>query len=494
MSVALFCDLPIKPQEPPLNLRAIADRFMKYVMEPEHQVMFKNARSHIHFKAFLEGEGSELITIGAILVGKILRNEDVADLLPSLEDYYNKPVGLFMNRPDDNRGEYWYLMYVNALAAAVIKTRLVNDVDTLEQFRSSLNKLREIAEQINYDFNDQGYDFDRNVPYTLNDAYRQPDSIGGYAYLMALGYEIFHDPEYLRECETGLRNYRDFSENPWYEIPNGAMACLAAAYLSRTQHKDLDIHKMMNFVLDSNDGSLHVGKWGDAEINGLMYGWRGYSRKEAAETAYSLESMIPISYLLPVLRYYPKFAREVGLYALNVASNLRWFFPEFLRPDAQTRPDLPTEIPYEALHREREGHSPYAAGDFHGQRSIYGGALVTWLGEVIRATEDPYILRLDLARTDFINDKSCPTYLYYNPWDSVREVTMNLRTHTALYDLTRHRFLTHDTKGTFVLMIPPREATIVVHVSSTATIHGENGTLYADDTPIDYEMELVQKE
>jgi hypothetical protein len=160
------------------------------------------------------------------------------------------------------------------------------------------------------------------------------------------------------------------------------------------------------------------GRWGACQVDGLMAGFA----TEPSGQAYSMESMVTLPYLMPALRYRPDLADEVARYALNAAANLRWFYPEFLPNDSQSRPDLPPMVPYERLNREAKGHSPYAEGDFAGHRSVYGGAYVMWLAKMIAPQGDPWLLRWDLTKTNFLEPDLAPTFLYYNPGPEERRI------------------------------------------------------------------------
>ena len=135
-------------------------------------------------------------------------------------------------------------------------------------------------------------------------------------------------------------------------------------------------------------------------------------------------------------------AEDVARYALNVAANLRWFYPENLPSENQSRPDLPAMIPYERLSRQERGHSPYATGDFAGHRSIYGGAYVMWWDKLIQPQGDPWLLRWDLAKTNFLDRDLPPAFLYYNPGPGEKRITIeNEQGKGQIYDLTRKRAL-----------------------------------------------------
>ena len=192
-------------------------------------------------------------------------------------------------------------------------------------------------------------------------------------------------------------------------------------------------------------------------MNGLLAGFR----TEPAGQVYSMESMVALPYLLPAVRFRPELAGDVARYALNAAANLRWFYPEYLPHEDQSRPDLPSMIPYERLSREEKGHSPYATGDFAGHRSIYGGAYVMWLDKMIQPQGDPWLLRWDLAKTNFLDRDLPPAFLYYNPWPQEKRITIDAAASKGrVRDLARNRML-ELREGKVELTLGPREARVI---------------------------------
>lgn len=481
--VSLAGGLPARPALKPLNWRARGDAFNEYVMDPRNQVLRKRSDGTFYFASALEGTGDGgLTTFAPILLGKILRGEAVDSLIPSMSAYFNDESGLFLDGVDAELCEYWYLMNVNALAGGIVRSHLSHDAAWTGRVRKSADRLIELAHQISYNFNDQGYRFNANVPFTNKDIYRQPDTIGGYGYLMLFAYEMFGDERYLKEAKKALNLYQSFPQNPWYEVPSGAMAALAAARLS-TREKGIEMRRILNFVLDGGGHPLQTGKWGDMEVNGLMAGFC----TEPAGQAYSMESLVVLPYLLPVLRYRPEYAEDIGRYLLNVAANMRLFYSDCIPRKNQSRPDLTSAVPYERLTKEVGGQSPFASGDYGSHRSIYGGAYALWWGELVRPTQDEYILQMDIARTDFLCERAFPSYLYYNPWPRTKHVELTVGAQPSdIYDLTQHKFLEEKRNGRILLAIPGREARVIVIVPSGASRKWEDGTLTCDDIAVDY--------
>lgn len=477
-------DLPARPAAKPLDWRARADAFDQYVMNPNNKVLQTRPDGTLYFASALEGTGDGgLTTFAPIVLGKILRGDPVDSLIPSIAAYFSDDAGIFLDGTHADLCEYWYLMNVNALANGIVRSHLSQDSAWTARVRKSADRLIELAHQVNYNFNDQGYRFNTRVPFTNKDIYRQPDAIGGYAYLTLFAYEMFGDARYLKEARKGLDLYQSFAQNPWYEIPSGAMASLAAARLSVRQ-KGIDMRKILGFALDPDGHPLQTGAWGGKEVNGLMAGFS----TEPAGQAYSMESLMTLPYLLPVLRYRPEYAADIGKYLLNTAANMRLFYSDCIPRENQSRPELTSAVPYERLTKEVEGKSPFASGDYGSHRSIYGGAYALTWGELVKPTEVDHILQMNISRSDFLCSKTFPSFLYYNPWTEPKQVTINLSESSDLYDLSQHKFIAERQTSTTPLTVPANSARIVVVVPSGARRRVEKGVLLCDDVPVDYQQ------
>lgn len=452
-------------------------------MNPANKVLRTRADGSAYFASALEGTGDGgLTTFAPLALGKILRGDAVDTLLPSMSAYFSDEFGIFLDGTQAQLCEYWYLMNVNALAWAVVKTRWSHDSAWTGRVRKSADRLMELAHQVAYNFNDQGYRFNTREPFTNKDIYRQPDTIGGYAYLMLFAHEMFGDAKYLYEARHALGLYQAFAQNPWYEIPSGALAALAAARLS-VHDTRVDFGKVLGFALSTGGRPMQTGKWGEFEVNGLM---AGFSTEPEGE-AYSMESLMPLPYLLPTLRYHPESATDVARYLLNTAANMRLFYSDCIPRENQSRPDLTSAVPYERLTKTMDGHSPYASGDYDSHRSIYGGAYALTWGELVKPAGDDFILQMSLSRTDFLCEKAYPTYLYYNPYEQSKQVTLRIGSGACnLYDLKRRIFFKEHQTGSVSLSIPPNDSLVVVAVPASARKKREKGVLLCDGVPVDY--------
>lgn len=426
--------LPDCPQERPLDFHALAQAFDAYVMDPAHGVNLRAKDGRQVFASALEGtQDGGLTAYGPVAMGRELRGAGLAELGESLKGYFSEPYGLFLDGAGATLCEHWYTMNVTALAFGLIRLRFAQDPAWLRRVESTATRLKEMARQIDYDFNSQGYDFQKGAPFTNKDMFRQPDTVGGYSYVMLLAWKLTGKEFCLQEAKTGIDRYLAFAANPWYEVPSGAMATLAAARLEAMGYRT-SVRKALENVLDAKVGLMATGRWGGREVNGLMAGFR----TEPAGQAYSMETMVTFPYLLPAVRFRPELAGKVARLALNAAANLRWFYPEYLPKENQSRPDLPAMVPYERLSREEKGQSPYAVGDFDGHRSVYGGAYAMWLDKLAQPQGDPWLLRWDLNATNFLDRDLPQAYLYYNPRPETKRVEMEAG---RVRDLTHNRML-----------------------------------------------------
>lgn len=73
---------PDKPKEKPLNWPAMADAFDAFVMDTANKAMYIRSDGRYYFPSDLRGHSDELTTYGPVVLGKILRGDDVSKFLP----------------------------------------------------------------------------------------------------------------------------------------------------------------------------------------------------------------------------------------------------------------------------------------------------------------------------------------------------------------------------------------------------------------------------
>jgi hypothetical protein len=92
---------------------------------------------------------------------------------------------------------------------------------------------------------------------------------------------------------------------------------------------------------------------------------------------------------------------------------------------------------------------------------LYGSADVGNLGGIIKPTNIEKILRLDLLKTDYFHGPAYPTFLYYNPYTTPKEVQVDLGAEPRdVYDAVSKGFLLQNARGNTDIMIPPDTAIV----------------------------------
>lgn len=431
-----FHDLEDMKKLPGLSIpdyRELNRRFLEAVHEPANKIYRTNPENgHPIFGAYTLSDSNEMVTWGILAVGEWLMNLDTEWIAPTYFDFFSQSHQVFLNSPHGNGTEFWYLFYVNLLAGAVYRTLYQGDERAERCLIESAGSMKAMAHRIAYDFNAQGFDFAAGHPFTNKDIYRQPDSSAGYAYQMLFASQVLGQSDCLEESIRAIRLYQAHESNPWYEIPNGSAGLLTAAWLQSHGYKN-DVEKTAFWVFDHENGPLQKGSWGEECVNGLMMGWRGDTRKDAMDSAYSMESLMPMQLLLPAVRFCPALAEAVACWVRHVMSSFQLFYGQGKTKLRETRPDLNPAVPYEKLRRTDGEENPTACGDFCGERSVYGAGYLMWLDALVRNTEQEWIFALDLSITDWISRKTCPVYLLQNPFD--REVTI----HFTVADIWRKK-------------------------------------------------------
>lgn len=139
--------------------------------------------------------------------------------------------------------------------------------------------------------------------------------------------------------------------------------------------------------------------------------------------------------------------------------------------------------------------SPYAQGDMlPGKRpgsvtdfSLYSGSHVGILGGIVRTTNVPQILRLDLLRTDYYHDRAFPTYLYFNPYDTAKTVQVEAGAGAVdLYDSVSGRFVARNVTVRGTVTIPPDTAMVLVLAPAKGRLTIEKGVTLVNGVAIDY--------
>ena len=284
--------------------------------------------------------------------------------------------------------------------------------------------------------------------------------------------------------------------NPYYEIllPYGAAL---AARMNAELGRNYDVAKFLNWCCDG-DSECRPGwgviaeRWGDLDCHGLCG-----SLTDGDGYAFAMNTFEMVSALVPLVRYAPQFSRSIGKWILNIANNARLFYADFHPHDHQTcwfwQGDPNHVIPYEGLRKVWDGKSPYATGDPIRYSwgaidfCLYGGSHVGMLGGLMNKTNHEAVLQWDCLKTDYFQDKTYPTYLYYNPYSETKTVEITVGSGLShLYDIVEKDFIQHNVSGTTSFTIDGDSARVIVIVPATGEVKRKGGLLSVNGIPVDY--------
>lgn len=474
--------------------------------------------AHAHQGMFHESLATMGGVLGATLIGIDKSNQDGLNYVSMLKNYFNRETGwnIMMNNTAPEVAllgggygrDWWYDVYPNVLFYAIYD-RYPDEpgFDTLA---------RQVAEQfykadsvLAGNYSHTFFDYAKLTPQT-NWICAQEDAAAGHAWVLYAAYRKFGDERYLQAAKRAQQALESQTENRFYEIlmPYGAYT---AARMNAEAGTQFNVGKILDWTFSGTSvcrqgWGVLVGQWNGFDISGIVgstvdHGGYGFLMN-------TFDTAIP---LVPLVRYDQSYATAIGKWMLHAANASRLFYPQYIPAKHQTIPQLAEAtkgvIGYEGLVKEstfdRYKHipAPVAQGDGPNwvpgenpevsQFSVYGSAHVGVFGSIIRPTDVSGILQLDLLATDFFRDKAYPSYLYYNPYDEVKEVTVNIPStggHVDLYDAVQGRFITRGVSGTAGLSLTPKGAAVLVAVPAGATIQQKDGKLLADGVVIDYQF------
>ena len=102
---------------------------------------------------------------------------------------------------------------------------------------------------------------------------------------------------------------------------------------------------------------------------------------------------------------------------------------------------------------------------------LYGSSHVGMLGGIVKPTNVEKILQCDLLKTDFFRGPAEPTFLYYNPYDTDKQVELELGPNPRdVYDAVNRTTLLHNLKGLVRFAIAPDAARVLVIVPPGAKL------------------------
>jgi len=290
------------------------------------------------------------------------------------------------------------------------------------------------------------------------------------------------------------------TENRFYEVlmPFGAYV---AARMNAEHNTDYDITRWIDWTSNGAVGrkgwGILVGNWNGYDISGLQGSLvhnEGY--------AFLMNTFDMAWALVPIARYDPSYANAIGKWMLNAANAARLFYPYEIPDDHQTLPEKKKVtkgvIAYEGLIYQstfaKYSHikAPVAQGDGPNwvkdenpdvsQFSIYGSGHVGIFGSIIEETNVEGILRFDLLATDFYRAEAYPTYLYFNPYNEEKDITIGDQV-SSVYDAISKEIIEIENGE---IRISPNGSLVLVYIPDNAEKEIKNGRLYMNDVIVDF--------
>ncbi len=443
--------------------------------------------------------------LGATLVGIDKTTQGGHDWVDMLEDYFNTANGLnlVLNGTSALTGRtFWYETYP-AVEYCALASLYPQKARMAEIMRITADRWYDACvamggSDTSYpDFLYTAFDFAEMKP-KFNGQWKEPDAAAGIAWLQYMAYQRFGDKKYLQAADWCMQFLHHVERNPLYEVllPFGAYL---AVRMNAEAGASYDAAKLINWCFDGSyyryDWGVNIRRWGDYDCHGLAS-----LRTMASGYAFAMNTFAWAGALAPIARYDTRYARAIGKWLLNLANNARLFYADALPADQQSsafwQGDPEHVIAYEGLQEiSDKGVRCYAAGDplkmgwGKTDFGIYGSTHVGLLGSIVAPTEDEKILRLDLLATDFYHAAAYPTYLYYNPYDSPRTLTLDLGDRAgSIYDATNHRFALENASGPTRLDLPADTGVVLALTPPGGEASYKDNKLFINNVVVDYHI------
>ncbi len=329
----------------------------------------------------------------------------------------------------------------------------------------------------------------------LETGVKEPEAAGAIGWILYQAFEITGNNKYRIGAELCLDFLSSWGENPSYEIqlPYGVYI---AARMNAEQGTEYNIEKMINWCFDRGNlrgWGVITGNWGGKDMDGLI----GEVNASTPDYVFNMNSLEQVGALVPAVRYDDRFATAIAKWVLNVANASRFYYSKFLPDNMQdnkawtAKYDTNSAIAYEAL---REKNTvPYGTGDAmnggwaHTNLGLYGSSHVGILGAIIKKTNVEGILQLNLLATDYYHNDAYPTYLYYNPYTTNKQVELNLNNAAFdIYDAVSNRVILKDVTGIVQIDIPAKSSVMAVIMPANSKIVYHLNRASVNGVVIDY--------
>lgn len=523
-----------------LDYTAIAQGFDSTVFNPAAQASyqyptfwFQNDRengigqgfgmpSYIGQTQATVGNGEAITTIGAVLGASLvgidkqaqtLSNGNTYDFVQMASRYYDSGTGanlVLNNIGSQGTGSFWYDQLPQILFDGLISQYYSSyapgstgqqRLDTI--MNASAAKMHNVIDVLAGgstsgvpNFYYQGFNYVTMLP--IAGDHTEADGAAGAAYEQYSAYLHTGNTTYLSDAERCVQALQNtpVNQNPLYEtvLPFGA---LTAARLNAEQGTNYDVAKIVNWCFSPTSvarpgwGAISAFQWGGYGASGLIG-----SVTDQGGYGFSMNSYLYPMGLVPLVRYDDRFANSIGQWMLNLTNSSRLFFKNQLPPGNQTNAswsDPPSNYySYEGVKASSDRVSPLAGGDGNTYNSswlnfAYGSGDVGVLGSIVSPTNVDMILQLNLLATDFFHGPADPSYLFYNPYNTMKTVQIDVgSTSVNVYDAISGKFLATDVSGQTNITIPARSSRSLVYTPAGAALVDDGTNVSVDGIIVNY--------
>jgi hypothetical protein len=475
-------------------------------------------------KEFHEALCSMGSLLGAGLVGIDKTNQNGSNYVKMVQNYFNSANGWNIMMDNTNKEvaalgggygrDWWYDVFPNVLYYGLCELfPNVSGADSLQHLIAEKFFKADSTLNGNYDYSFFDYGQMKGVS---NNIPHQQDAAAGHAYVLLCAYEKFKDQRYLQGAKSAMNAFVNQKESRFYEVlmPFGA---LVAARLNAEHGTNYDVKKILDWTFEgckATDGRTGWGviaeRWGEYDVHGIQG-----SITDGGGYAFLMNSFDLAWPLVPMVRYDHHYANAIGKWMLNVTNAARLFYPYEIDDQHQWLPDkkeiTKNVIAYEGLRKEDhfykkaslKGISPVALGDgpqwAKGQPevsmfSLYSSAQVGIFGALVKKTNVEKILQFDCNATDFYQPNSFPTYLYYNPYDTLKSVCYynSQKSKVDLYDALSHEYLNKDVNEEACFEIPPKSSRLIVLLPAGSQIQLKDGNYMVGSKVVAFNQDKVR--
>ena len=470
----------------------------------------------------------------------------IRNFVKSVVEYYQAGNGenvVLNGGAGGKTGATWWYELLPGVLFSVLGTQYESESYYMyDIITESARKWRSAVEGLggaNADFYHTSYSFATGEPFDGN--WYEPDAAAGMAYILYCAYSLndnlvkqgkeayatAEEIEKFREAAVWSMNYLEkLDTSPFYEVLT-FLAPYLAARMNVEQGTNYDVYKMYSWLMDGSSSvrsgwGMITENWGDKYTNGLMG-----SLTDGGGYAFAMNTFDAMLGFAPMVKYDGRFARDISRWVLCASQSARNFYPSEYAVEGKvedaggghtiyhgryqsgntyaTESDEATFIAYEGLRKYRRyvvwkngarstewdrSVSPYASGDaftfdWGGETDygLYGSAHVGLFGATISYTDVPMILKTDLSKLDVYASGSIPFSMYYNPYNSEKQVTVTFSSAgNRLYDTIEKKFVqTTSAGGNAVKISIAADSTMVLAEIPAGKDVVKKGSVYSCD-------------